>query len=77
MIKKIDAKFLATLKPGQVFQTEGVFLGVTDAPLDWKLVEGSEAEGYIFELSYMGAVLGQYAVLVEGGTLVVEELETA
>jgi hypothetical protein len=73
IIANIDRKFLSSLKVGQEFYTRGPFV-FSDEPLVWKLVSGSEVDGYTFTVAYMGVRLRNRIIYVSpDGLAAVEE----
>lgn len=75
LLAKITPVFLASLTVNSTFQTEGLLQGVTQEPLVWRFKSSSAHAGqYLFEVSYFGIVLGDFAVFVEGVKVSVEEM---
>lgn len=51
------------IKLGDTFQTRGILRGVSDEPLDWRLVEMSGSRSTLrFDVSYYGIMVGDMSV---------------
>ena len=47
------------IKIGESFKTKGIFKGVSDEPLDWRLVEMNISRSHLqFDVSYFGIHIG-------------------
>lgn len=62
----LSAEHLSSLAVGDTFESEGIFQGVTDEPVTWKLVK-KDKECYLLEASYMGIFLGAFEAVVKKG----------
>ncbi len=59
---------------GDLLRTEGFFQGVTKEPMKWVL-QSKQADQFIFDATYMGIPVGQYAAMINHrGEIVVEAL---
>jgi hypothetical protein len=68
----LSYEHLKSLKLGDEFPTTGIFLGISDEPVIWKLVAISNND-YEFEMTYFGAHLGSVAAIVRGTKVDIEE----
>lgn len=56
---------LRALAPGEKFETDGLLLGMSDAPLVWSCTSRDlSSEQFMFSLSYLGVGLGQMALFI-------------
>lgn len=64
--EKLTPAFLATLKLGATFDTEGVLQGVSKEPLVWRLIRVTPGRLYEFSTTYYGVFFGKFLVSVRG-----------
>lgn len=66
--------YLATLKDGDSFETEGIFQGVSKANTVWTL-NLSDVGQYVFTVTYMGVFIAEYLADIKGENVVLEQIE--
>jgi hypothetical protein len=51
------------IKIGESFKTKGIFRGVSEEPLDWRLVEMNISRSHLqFDVSYYGILVGTMSI---------------
>ena len=72
----MSKEWLSTLQPGDQFEIEGLFQGVTKVPVTWHLRTIQDNKKYNFEARYMDVHLANYlATVTKAGEVVIKEIE--
>lgn len=63
LVKDIGSYSFKDIKLGDSFQTKGLFSGVSDDTVLWRLIEANLTKSdLIFEVSYGGIYIGDYSI---------------
>lgn len=71
----LSKEHLTSLKKGDTFTTEGLFITLTKEPIVWTLKAVDSGGEYLFRIEYLGVKLGNvHAMIKKNGQVEVEEV---
>jgi len=75
--EQLTPERLLSMKVEDIFESEGLFQGMTQEPVVWSMVSlrrGADQDEYMFHLSYFGVRIGEVVVWSDSKTVRVEAM---